>query len=184
MDKWSWYLTVFITSWGLFEWGSVPFGLMNAPAVFLRFMTNGLVDYGDQFPAPYLDDVLVYSKSFEDHVNHLQLILQQFRDKRIKWKPSMCKFFQKQVKLLGNIATAESYKVDPSLTEPITKFLGDPPKDIAGIRRLLCLLGYFHRHIQSFSSVARPLDLLINPVSGNKPVVNKSLIEWGEKNTK
>ena len=52
----------------------------------------------------------------------------------------MCKFFQKQVKLLGNIATAESYKVDPSLTEPITKFLGDPPKDIAGIRRLLCLL--------------------------------------------
>ena len=96
----------------------------------------------------------------------------------------MCKFFQEQVKLLGNIATAESYKVDRSLTESITKFLGDPLKDIAGVCKLLCLLGYFHRHIQSFSSVARPLDLLINSVSGNKPVVNKSLIEWGEKNTK
>ena len=77
---------------------------MNAPAVFQRFMENFLVGYRDHFAAPYLDDVLVYSKSFEDHVNHLKQILQRFRETGIKLKPSKCKFFQKQVKFLGQVS--------------------------------------------------------------------------------
>ena len=76
----------------------------------------------------HLDDVLVYSKSFEYHANHLQQIIQQFTERGMKLKPSKCKFFQKQVKFLGHIVTAEGYKVDPSLTKSITKFLGDPPR--------------------------------------------------------
>ena len=95
--------------------------------------------------------------------------------KEINLKPWKCKFFQKQVKFHGNIVTAEGYKVDPSLTKPITKLVGDPLRDIAGVDRRLGLLGYFRRHIQSFRSVARPLYDLIKPVSGNKLVVNKSL---------
>ena len=66
MDKESRHLIAFITPCRLYEWERVPFGLMNVPAVFHRFMDNCLVDCGDQFAAPYLDDVLVYSKSFED----------------------------------------------------------------------------------------------------------------------
>ena len=70
-------------------------------------MESCLADYRDQFEGPYLDDVLVYSNSFEDHVNHLQLMLQQFKGKGIKLKPSKCSFFQKQVTFLVYIATAE-----------------------------------------------------------------------------
>ena len=84
MNKESRYLTAFITPWGLYEWERVPLGLMLAPAVFQRFMENCLVDYRDPLVAPHIDGVLVYSKSFEDHVNHLQQILQQFREKRMK----------------------------------------------------------------------------------------------------
>ena len=155
---------------------------MNAPAVFHRFMDNCLVDCGDQFAAPYLGDVLVYSKSFEDLANHLQQIQQRFRERGIKLKLSECKFFRKQTNFLGHIVTAKIYRVDPSLTKPMKKFLGDPPGDIAGFRKFLGLLGHFRRHIQSFSSVARPLyDLLIKPESSDKQIVNKSLIKWGKK---
>ena len=95
--------------------------------------------------------MLVYSKSFGYHISHLQQILQRFKEREIKLKPSKCKFFQKQVTFPGHVFIAEGYKVDPSLTKPITKFLADPPRDIASVRRILRLLGYFHRHIQSFT---------------------------------
>ena len=101
--------------------------------------------------------------------------------KEINLKPSKCKFLQKQVRFHGNTVTVEGYKADPSLTKPITKFVGDPPRDITGVDRFLGLLGYFRRHIQSLRSVARPLYDLIKLVSSNKLVVNKSLIEYGEK---
>ena len=66
-----------------------------------------------------------YSKRFEDHVNHLQQILQQLRERGIKLKPPKCKFFQEQVKFFGHIVTAVGYKVNPSLTKAITKFFVD-----------------------------------------------------------
>ena len=127
---------------------------MNAPAVLQRIMDNCLADCRDQFLPPYLDDVLVYSESFGDYVNHLQQILQRFRERRIKLKPSKCKFFQKKkIKFLSHIVTAESYKVEPSLTKPINKFLGDSPSDIESVCKHVVLIGYFRRHIQSFSLV-------------------------------
>ena len=79
MNKESRYLTASITPWGLYSWERIPFVLMNAAAVFERSKENCLADYRGQFAAPYFDDTLVHSKSFEDHVTHLQLILQQFR---------------------------------------------------------------------------------------------------------
>ena len=124
----------------LYEWERVPFGSMYAAIFFQRFMENCLADYRDKFVAPDLGDVLVYSKSLKDLVNHLLQILQRFRGKRIKLKPSKCKLFQKQAMFLGHIITTEGYKVDPSLTKPITKFLGHPPRDIKGFLRLIKIL--------------------------------------------
>ena len=138
-------------------WERIPFVLMSATAVLQRIRDNCLADCRDQFAPPYLDDVLVYSESFEDYVNHLQQILPRFRERGIKLKPSKCKFFKKKIKkikFLSHIVTAESYKVDPSLTKPINKFLGDPPSDIESVCKHVVLLGYFRRHIQSFSLVA------------------------------
>ena len=79
-------------------WERIPFVLMSATAVLQRIRDNCLADCRDQFAPPYLDDVLVYSESFEDYVNCLQQILQRFRDRGIKLKPSKCKFFQKNKK--------------------------------------------------------------------------------------
>ena len=97
----------FLHRGGLYERKRVPLGLINSQTVFQIFMENCLADYRDQFEAPYLDDVLVYSNSFEDHVNHLQLILQQFKGKAIRLKPWKCSFFQNKVNFLGYIVTAE-----------------------------------------------------------------------------
>ena len=144
--------------------------LMKAQAVFRRFMENCLANYINQFAALY-SDTLVYSKSFEDQATHLQLILQWFRERRLRLKSSECWFTEKQVKFAVHIFTTYRYKVDPPLTKAITKclgitkFSGDPPKSIASVSKIVDSLEYFGRHIRSFNSAAwQPYDLLIKTV--------------------
>ncbi|MEO0901168.1 MAG: reverse transcriptase family protein, partial [Bacteroidota bacterium] len=86
------HLTAFITPWGFYEWVRVPFGLMNAPAVFQRFMEQCFQDYRGQFIVPYLDDLLVFSKNFDDHLKHLELTLQRLRKYGVKLKTLVSTF--------------------------------------------------------------------------------------------
>ena len=72
-------LTTFITPWDFYKWVRIPFGLMNVPATFQRFMEHCLGDYRDNFSIPYLDDLLVFSKTFEEHLNHIKLVLQRLK---------------------------------------------------------------------------------------------------------
>ena len=78
-------LTAFIKSWDFYKWVRIPFGLMNAPATFQRFMEHCLGDYRDNFAIRYLDDLLIFSKTFEEHLNYIKLVQQRLKNHGIKF---------------------------------------------------------------------------------------------------
>ena len=179
LDPESQKLTAFITPWGFYEWVRVPFGLMNAPACFQRFMESCLEGYRDVFSIPYLDDLLIYSPTFQDHLKHLKLILQRLRKHGIKIKPSKCQFFKRQVSYLGRLISSDGYTLDPKSIDSITSKIRRKPQTVSELRSLLGLVGYFRRSIANFSQQVKPLyDLLKEKDQRSK---SKQPIDWKEE---
>ena len=166
-------LTAFITPWGLFEWNRIPFGLMNAPAAFQRHMEDILRDLRDQIVIPYLDDLIIFSKSFDEHVEHVTTVLRRLRAHGIKLKGQKCEMFMREVKFLGRVVSPDGYRMDESSVTAVKSLLVHPPKTIGDIRKLLGLLSYYRRSIPSFAQRARPLyDLLVVPSEDNVKMKN------------
>ena len=106
--------TAFITHAGLYEFNVMPFGLCNAPSCFQRLMECVLRGLTWKIALIYLDDVLVYSRTFEDHLQHLRLVFDRFRESGLKLKPNKCHFGQKKVKFLGHIISKDGVYPDTS----------------------------------------------------------------------
>ena len=159
-------LTAFITPWGLYEWVRIPFGLTNAPAVFQRFMENCLEGLNGEIAMTYLDDVLVYSDTFEHHLDHLQQVLQRMQTHGVKLRPNKCELFRSEVRYLGRLVSAEGHQLDPSDVAAVTSLGEKTPETVGDLRKLLGLLGYYRSYIQDFSRIAKPLyELLkVDPV--------------------
>ena len=154
------HLTAFATPWSLLEWCRIPFGLTNAPPEFQRYMNDCLVGLRDVICIPYIDDVLVYSKSFESHVENVDRVLQRLGEHGIKLNPAKCKWFQREVKYLGHVLSKDGYRIDGASTEVIDK-LKKPPKTVGDVRSLLGFVGYYRSFIKNFSQRAKILyDLL------------------------
>ena len=173
MDDESRPLTAFITPWGLYEWVRIPFGLKNAPAAFQRCMESCLDGLNNDICVTYLDDILVYSTSFEEQVTRLQQVLQAARKYGMKLRAEKCHLFQSEVKYLGRIVSADGHRPDPGDTAAVLQLKEKPPTTVGEVRKTMGLLGYYRRYIPDFSKQAKPIyDLLSSPE--NEPTTKTS----------
>ena len=150
--------TAFRTRYGHFEFLVMPFGLTNAPAAFMDLMNRIFRPYLDQFVIVFIDDILIYSGSGEEHAEHLRIILQTLREHRLYAKLSKCLFWLDSVAFLGHIVSAEGISVDPQKVEAILNW--KPPTSVTKIRSFLGLAGYYRKFVEGFSKIATPLTRL------------------------
>lgn len=148
-------LTGFTVPGGHYQWRVLSFGLTNCPATFQQCMNEVFKDYLNKFVLVYLDDILVYSKSAEEHEEHLRLVLQRLREHKFYANIRKCKFNQHEVEFLGHIVGANGVKVDPRKVKTVQEW--PVPQDVHQLRSFLGLSNYFRKFIQGYSSLVRPL---------------------------
>ena len=150
--------TAFKTRYGHYEFLVMPFGLTNAPAVFMDLMNRIFQPYLDQFVIVFIDDILIYSGSKEDHEEHLRVVLQIMRENQLYGKFSKCQFWLDNVAFLGHVISAEGVYADPQKIEAIVNW--KPPTNVTKIRSFLGLAGYYRKFVEGFSKLAAPLTKL------------------------
>ena len=150
--------TAFRTRYGHYEFLVMPFGLTNAPAAFMDLMNRVFQPYLDQFVIVFVDDILLYSRSREEHETHLRTTLQTLRDHRLYAKLSKCEFWLSEVVFSGHVVSAAGIAVDPAKVDAVLRW--ERPTTPTEIRSFLGLAGYYMRFIQGFSSLAAPLTRL------------------------
>eukprot|EP00253_Pinus_taeda_P029921 PITA_29921 len=150
--------TAFRTRFGHYEFTVVPFGLTNAPAVFMNLMNNVFRKYLDQFVQVFLDDILIYSKNKKEHEDHLRIVLSCLRERQLYGKLSKCSFFQERIHYLGHIISGEGISVDPEKVKAIMDW--PIPKNAHEIRSFMGLAGYYRRFVEGFSKIAKPITTL------------------------
>jgi hypothetical protein len=134
--------TAFFTRYELYEYLVMSFGLTNAPTHFMNLMNSVFMPELDKFVVVFIDDILIYSKSEEEHAQHLRVILQRFRDHKLYTKFSKCIFWLKEVLFLGHVISAEGIAVDPSKVQEVLNWKS--PKSVTQICIFLGLAGYYH----------------------------------------
>ncbi|KAJ9536518.1 hypothetical protein OSB04_un000312 [Centaurea solstitialis] len=147
--------TAFRTRYGHYEFLVMSFGLTNAPAAFMDLMNRVCKPYLDEFVIVFIDDILIYSKTAEEHGEHLRKVLEMLKREQLYAKFSKCEFWLKEVQFLGHIVTQEGIKVDPAKIEAIKDW--ESPKSPSEVRSFLGLAGYYRRFIEHFSTIATPL---------------------------
>ena len=154
--------TAFITPQGLFEFRVMPFGLTNAPAVFQRLMQRVLMglnpEDGPDFVTVYIDDVLVFSRTLEEHLERLCRVIEWLQEVGLKLKPTKCQFIREEVEYLGHMITPQGLKPNPQLVQAVQEF--PTPSSVKTLRQFLGLSSYYRRFIMGFSMIAQPLNQL------------------------
>ena len=131
--------TVFRTQYGHFEFTMMPFGLTNAPAAFMDLIYRVFQPYLARFVMVFVDDILIYSKSKEEHEDHLWIVLQALRDHQLDAKFSKCEFWLTEVRFLGHVVSASSVSMDPKKVEAVMSW--ERTKSVFEIRSFLGIGG-------------------------------------------
>jgi hypothetical protein len=148
--------TAFVSRYALYEFTVMSFGLANAPAYFMYMMNKVFMEYLDKFVVVFIDDILVYSRSEEEH---LCLVLQKLRDHKLYTKLSKCEFWLKQVAFSGHVVSNGGISVDPSKVEDVLSWKA--PTSVSDIQSFLGLAGYYQRFIEGFSKISKPMTKLL-----------------------
>ncbi|PKU61034.1 putative mitochondrial protein [Dendrobium catenatum] len=151
-DEWK---TAFKTKDGLYEWTVMPFGLSNAPSTFMRVMTQILKPLFGKFVVVYFDDILIYSRSVEQHLNHIQQVYEILKKEQIYANPKKCTFVTNQVTFLGFIISSHGISADPEKVRAINEW--PIPKNIRDVRSFHGLATFYRRFIRNFSTIVGPI---------------------------
>ena len=171
--------SAFTTQFGLFENIRMPFGISNAPATFQRLMTKIFRNDILRILIVYLDDIVIYSENFEDHLQSLDLVFGKLQEHGLKLKPEKCELFKSEVKYLGHILSKEGLKTDPDKTVAVKDW--SRPHTLQELRRFLGFSSYYRRFVSDFAKIAAPLHNLVGLVAkqnkGKKASISKL---WSE----
>ena len=147
--------TAFSTPYGLYQFRVMPFGLCNAPATFQRLMEEVLAGLHWTNCLVYLDDIIVFSQTIEDHLDKLREVFSRLRDAGLKIKPTKCHLLQRSVHYLGHVVSAEGIKTDPEKIRSVSDW--PTPSNRKELKQFLGLVSYYRRFVRGFSQLASPL---------------------------
>ena len=150
--------TAFVTKHGFYEFNVLPYGLCNAPSTFQRLMELVLADLQWMTCLVYLDDIIVFGRTFEEHISRLGEVLGRLKSAELKVKPAKCTLFSKRVNYLGHVISAEGVGTDPAKAETVRSW--PTPTTVGELRSFLGLASYYRRFIAGFGSIAQPLHRL------------------------
>jgi hypothetical protein len=166
--------TAFTTRFGNYEWLVLPFGLTNAPATFQRVMNDAFQEFLDVFVIIYLDDILIYSKTWEDHQRHVRLICDKLRGNQLFCKSSKCEFGLTSIEFIGHVVSHNNIHMDPAKIKAVKNW--PEPKNVKQLRGFLGFCNFYRKFIYQFAHIAEPLTSCLR---------RKGLdFKWGEKQQK
>lgn len=151
-------ITAFCTPWMLYEYTRLPFGLSSGAQILSRLLDLVFHDIKFRCVFNYLDDIVVFSESWDDHVRHLTDVFERLRKAKLTINPEKVKFGVSEISFLGHIISSQGVRVDPDRTASIRSF--PAPKDAKGIARFIGMVNFFNKFIPEFSALAAPLNAL------------------------
>ena len=160
---------------GFYECLRMPFGLTNAPATFQRLMENCLGDLHLNWCIIYLDDIIVYSKTPEEHLQRLKAVFEKISKAGLKLKPNKCEFFKSEITYLGHVVSHRGIARDPKKIRAIQQW--PRPTTVTEVCKFTGLTNYYRKFVHGYAKVARPLHDL---VSGKNAKKKRSVVEWTE----
>ena len=162
---------------GFFEYNRMPFGLSNAPATYQRLMETSLQGLHLKICLVYIDDLIIFSKTYEEHLERLELVFRRLQECGLKLAPKKCKFFKRKVRYVGYIVSADGIEADPDKIDKIKQW--PTPKTPEEVRRFLGFAGYYRKFVKDFSKIAKPLSELLPKTASKKSRYKKnSAVDW------